>query len=100
MDIIFSKKFLIKTIYPMEMHPRALGRENPNFNSAYYEYVNGQEFQCEACNTQFCFIMNGKTTPSRNQPIPPGQDESATTEEKVKFKIIMFLFLSCASKES
>lgn len=47
---------------------------------------NGQEFQCEACNKQFCFILNGKTTPSRNQPIPPGQDESATNEEKVKFK--------------
>lgn len=47
MDIIFSKKFLMKTIYPMEIHPRALGRENPNFNSAYYEYVTVKNFNAK-----------------------------------------------------
>lgn len=47
MDIIFSKKFLMKTIYPMEMHPRALGRENPNFNNAHYEYVTVKNFNAK-----------------------------------------------------
>lgn len=51
-------------------------------------------FHWEVCHKQLCFTNNSPNAAEGNQPPAPGQDGSATAEQKGKFTFFFFYFFT------